>query len=980
MNPSLPRVYALLASFAATTALGQFIETPTDPPPSAKELDLPTIVETISGLPVVDESTPDGTNGFIKDEAAAIALGKAFYWDMQVGSDGVACGTCHYHAGADARETNQLSPGIKGGNGVFDPTATGTGGPNYTLAAGDFPFHQLADPADRDSAVLFDTDEVTSSQGTFAATFNDVIPGAPNMGGKKAGGRSDDDCTIVSPDPLGFHLNNINVRRVEPRNTPTVINAAFNHRNFWDGRANNIFNGVDPFGQRNAAARILEKQGANVAEIQVAFENGSLASQSVGPPSSDFEMSCGTDLVTLASRNFLKIGKKMVTAEALTGQRVHPQDSVLGPMSAHPKDGLDGPGNNGIPYSTLIEAAISDRFWDSDKLFDVDKNEVGSGTPANTDEYTLMEANFSLIWGLAIEAYLRTLVSDDAPYDQWAEAPGGRAPVVTNTKGILTEAQMRGMNLFFTNTVGARGNCSTCHQGPLFTTATFPFTEEEESGEFPEREQLVERMRRGDGVNIAENLFQYFISGSGTVGAFAIDGTAGSRGLPSIYPAAVGGEITLNGGACAVRSFLMNQDRTQPPPTPGSGIPPEPPGPSDFADTSTRDAVFRVDCGPPFELEITIVDNGVGTDTAEVKQVIFAGAPAPCPVCYPIPPAYGVTLASGAIAGDFTLEVPTVYDTAFYNIGVRPTAEDPGVGADDPFGVPLSFTQQWINQLLGTPAADVDAIKSLNFSRVAEPFNWYGDAVFFPGGFDGYAWLTHRLEANPEFGNDYCSLPFPPFDPAPPPFDMADQATCEFAGFNWFMPPEFNLAPQFFPPRPGRGDDAVPAYDPVGSPPFFIPNLANFDAISNMPKAVDGAFKVPHLRNVTLTAPFFHNGGQLTLRQVMEFYNRGGDFAVENLGDLAPNIHPLGLSDQDLDDLVAFLESFTDERVRCELAPFDHPEIRIADGARGDGGFVTPDNKNPGQSTDQLELIQAVGAGGRLANSAPCIDQENFLQ
>ena len=125
-----------------------------------------------------------------------------------------------------------------------------------------------------------------------------------------------------------------------------------------------------------------------------------------------------------------------------------------------------------------------------------------------------MEANFSLIWGLAIQTYIRTLVSDDAPYDQWAEAPGDRSPTVENTKGILTEAQMRGMNLFFTNEIGTgndaagkiglRGNCSTCHQGPFFTTASFPFTEEEESGEFPEQEQLVERMRRGDGVNIAE--------------------------------------------------------------------------------------------------------------------------------------------------------------------------------------------------------------------------------------------------------------------------------------------------------------------------------------------------------------------------------------------------------------------------------------------------------------------------------------------
>jgi hypothetical protein len=323
------------------------------------------------------------------------------------------------------------------------------------------------------------------------------------------------------------------------------------------------------------------------------------------------------------------------------------------------------------------------------------------------------------------------------------------------------------------------------------------------------------------------------------------------------------------------------------------------------------------------------------------------------------------------VVGDFTLENPTVYDTAFYNIGVRPTFEDPGVGADDPFGVPLSITRQWINQLLGTPGADVDALKSLNFARVTEPFSWYGDSVWFPGGFAGYAWLTHRLVPNPAFPGAGC---FDGFGGPPLP-QYTDEATCVANGGRWVVQSEFINAPQFFPPRPGRGDDAVPAYDPFGSP---FPNVANLQAIQDMPTGVDGAFKVPNLRNVTLTAPYFHNGGQLTLRQVMEFYNRGADFAIANLGDLAPNIHPLGLSDTDLDDLVAFLESLTDDRVTCELAPFDHPEIRIANGARGGGGFVTEDKKNRGQSKDQLELIQAVGAGGRPANFAPCIDQENF--
>jgi cytochrome c peroxidase len=976
-------LFALVLSvFAVTPVAAQFLEDPSPPPPSAKELDLPAVIETISGLGVVDEVSGDGANGFIKDEAAAVALGKAFYWDMQVGSDGVACGTCHYHAGADARDTNQLAPGLKGGNATFDPTPSGGGGPNYTLKAADFPI---------------DTDDVVSSQGTFSATFNDVHPGAPGKDG-----RADDDCTIVSPDPFGFHLNNINVRRVEPRNTPTVINAAFNHRNFWDGRANNIFNGVDPFGQRNTGARVLEKQGANVVPISVAFENSSLASQSVGPPSSAFEMSCGEDLMTLANRNLLKIGKKMVSAEALAGQRVHLGDSVLGPYSAHPKDGLDGPGNSGIPYSDLIEAAISDRFWDSNKLFDEDKNEIGSGAPANTDEYTQMEANFSLIWGLAIQSYLRTLVSDDAPYDQWAEDPGNeeRSTDEGNGRGILTAQQMRGMDLFFTNDLnldggpktGLRANCSTCHQGPFFSTATFPFTIEEESGEFPEQEQLVERMRRGDGVNVIEDLLRYFVSGQGQIGAFNVSGTAGSRELPNIWRATVGGDIAVNGVPCTVESFLMNQDRTAP--FPEDMIPPEPPesrGESPYADYSTKDAVFRVTgCGAPFAgpagLEITIIDNDVGPDTGTVRQVIVPPGYAFFPSGYPFRGVYGATFANNVpIGGDFSIEIPTLYDTAFYNIGVRPTAEDPGVGANDPFGVPLSFTQQWINQLLGTPGADVDGLKSLNFGRVTEPFNWYGDSVWFPGGFAGYAWMTHDYATNPLYPGAACFDGFggPPVLPPPP-----DQATCEALdpNFRWIVQSQFTLVPQvgeyFLGLNGGRGDDAIPAYfpPPAGQPPFGIPNVANAAAIASMPTAINGAFKVPNLRNVTLTAPFFHNGGQLTLAQVVEFYNRGGDFAMQNLGDLAPNMHPLGLSQQQIDDVVAFLEALTDERVRCEQAPFDHPEIRIANGARGQGGSVTPDNKNPGQSKDQLELIQAVGAGGRPANFAPCIDQENFLQ
>jgi cytochrome c peroxidase len=989
MKSSYATALFILAALAATPAAAQFIETPTDPPPSAKDLALPVIVDTITGNALVDEATPDGANGYIKDKAAAILLGKALFWDTQSGSDGEACGTCHYHAGADNRFQNQLSPGLKGGNGVFDPTATGGGGPNEILHAGDFPFHQLTDPADRDSVELFDTDDVSSSAGTFATDFVDINPGLAL-----------DTCTTNTchpEDPDGFIVNGTNTRRVEPRNTPTIINAAFNHRNFWDGRANNIFNGVDAFGQRNTDARILETQGSDVVPIELAMENASLASQAVTPTVSDFEMSC-------LGRSFPKVGKKLLGLTPLGQQLVHPSDSVLGSLSNSPSDGLVG-----TDYETLIQAAISDRFWDSDKLFDVNNTEIGAGVPANTDQYTLMEANFSLIWGLAIMAYERTLISDDAPYDQWADASEDRSPVESNTKGILTAAQMRGMDIFFTNKlipgetkVGLRGNCSTCHQGPLFTTATFPFTEEEESGEFPEQELLVERMRRGDGIHIAEDLLRYFISGQGTVGGYALNGTVGSRENPNIYYATVGGDITLNGAACRIESYLTNVDRTSPPPAPAEGVAPEPPGPSVFSDYSTKDAVFLVsECGGDDLLEITVVDNGIGNDTAMIREVIDRGlrGSAQCPECYDIAAIYGDTLASGPLEGDFKMEIPTLYDTAFYNIGVRPTAEDLGLGAEDPFGNPLSFTQQFVTGLLNPPAdgdvpplpapppppggwVDFDALKSINFSRVTEPFSFHGDAVWFPGGFAGYSWMTHTLVANANFPGAFCALPFPPFLPAGPPADEYDQATCEANELLWSVIPEFTLTPgileYFGATKPGRGDDAVPLYDPDGTGGFvpLPPNTLNGQAILDMPIAVGGAFKVPNLRNVTLTGPFFHNGGQLTLKQTVEFYNRGGDFAMENLGDTAPNIHPLDLSEGQMDDVVAFLEALTDERVRCEQAPFDHPEITISRGHTGDTNNVVDDGTGRNAAEDFEEVIPASGAGGLAAEN--CL--EGFLE
>ena len=96
---------------------------------------------------------------------------------------------------------------------------------------------------------------------------------------------------VTKPDPLGFRVGAANTRRVEPRNTPTVINAVFNHRQFWDGRAENVFNGVNHLGDRDPNARVFRAdQPNNPIEVQVRLVNASLASQAVAPIVSDLEM------------------------------------------------------------------------------------------------------------------------------------------------------------------------------------------------------------------------------------------------------------------------------------------------------------------------------------------------------------------------------------------------------------------------------------------------------------------------------------------------------------------------------------------------------------------------------------------------------------------------------------------------------------------------------------------------------------------
>ena len=653
----------------------------------------------LGSLKSVAVQTPPNLSDFVQDNTSAVALGKAFFWDQQMGGDGIqACASCHYQAGADVRTKNTISPGVMGGSINWFGKS-----PNYQVTLADYPFHRVIDADDNLSTILSDTNDVTGAQGVFDREF--TLPGIPAPLTKGV-----DSCT-QQPDPV-FSIGGINTRRVGGRNAPSVINAAYNFRNFWDGRANNNFNGVNPFGNRDPNAVIFKNVlGYTTPQpVHVSIPLSSLASQSVGPPGSPFEMSCD-------GRIFPNMGRKLLTAIPLQQQLVDPTDSVLGTYSnARLKPGTKGLSTT---YIQMIQKAFKPEYWQSTSLIT-----IGSSSPVSlsmltsdlikliapgavvpttaqqehddqvvipTDEYTQVEANFSLFWGLAIQMYEQTLIANDSPVDQFFDG----------NKNALTPEQLDGMAVFEN-----QGHCINCHGGPETTNASISKV----SG------ARLERMRMGD-----------------------------------------------------------------------AGV--------------------------------------------------------------------------------------AVYDDGFYNIGVRATTDDKGIGGADPFGNPLSETM-YCQQLLKA-GSTCDA---------------------------GVASIGGRFSSTEDF-------------PAAP-LSMSERA------------------------------------------------------------AVNGSFKAPGLRDVELTGPYFHNGGQATLREVVDFYSRGGDFSYQNLHDLDPDIEfrdGLNLSEDEKSDLVAFLIGLTDERVRWQRAPFDHPSLCIPGGASGDNTSVVPDPKNPGQATDVLICLPAVGAGGRTTAQGPLV-------
>ena len=119
-------------------------------------------------------------------------------------------------------------------------------------------------------------------------------------------------------------------------------------------------------------------------------------------------------------------------------------------------------------------------------------------------------------------------------------------------------------------------------------------------------------------------------------------------------------------------------------------------------------------------------------------------------------------------------------------------------------------------------------------------------------------------------------------------------------------------------------------YDVAGMLSYPSPNVGAYEYTKTAGDV--GKFKTPTLRNVAITAPYMHDGSIATLGGVLDHYAAGGR-TIESgpdagIGRDNPNkdhlIHGFPLPPQERADLIAFLESLTDEEV-CRDARFSNP-------------------------------------------------------
>lgn len=922
-----------VVAVSAVNSVGQLVEEDGTP---ITELETP-INEEDFFRPTTDVAAPNPLPAPYIGRFAAEVLGKALFWDMQVGSDGVqSCGTCHFNAGVDNRTKGQLNPNLTAS--PLGPTSTTleVKPPNTDVVANDFPFHKAAHDV---LGGAFDKDDTMSSMGVSRfKQFVDIppiggldVPATAAIEGSFGPASAIGGVRPLAPDrgTLVPDLVPVNqgLRRVEPRNTPTFHGAAFNFDNFWDGRARSIFNGGSVFGPSDPTAHIFFSPAApaliaatngtvrpdldpEIASQPVRIKFSSLASQSVGPPLSDFEMS-------FAGRNWAKIGKRMLQAGVtpLANQLVATTDSRLGPFSnqggsvcgtlvrpvAAGKPGLC------VTYPELIQAAFAREFWRNTTRhlngapgpdpFDGYVLALASGPAqaANTNQFTQMEANFSLLFGLSVQAYEQLTIPDDTPADRFFD-----------------------VNPFAGHGVGEPGD-----QAVLFPTLIKDLLDD----------GLLNGTNTGTVTLIPDDLATPFYDGFGPDELFGFDLFAGANLTAALTGAQAVDPISLRNRNPLVTNSVGQSIRV---------------GSNPF----TRSAKCMLcHLGPEQTDHSVNISHGLLKNDAEFEYPVpprVADPTRPCTFgasdCFlPAPEPSGSSRAvvglilaeevGEGVAQDAveveprnlaTFDDPATPwddriiaqesnfafgDQGVYNIGLRPIAEDIGRGGDDPFGWPLSLAALTLKNIGGQAFepcdGPTDSCVMANFdpNDIGATFEVTGADQRINPGFERdpinpqmpeymAPWINSLPagELHPQIDEMAGMVPNTISAPNGGPGiefpEILFGADLHCASYNpatfGFGPPNFGWGP------PTSTARVCPQIQSGVAGNFAFPSQGTWPVPNRVLR--DGAFKAPPLRNVELTGPFFHTGSYLTLRQVVDFYFRGGDFPDTNKESRDPHV------------------------------------------------------------------------------------------
>lgn len=926
---------------------------------------------------------------FIADVEAAEVLGKAFFWDMQAGSDfrrlddgktyvGSACASCHYRNGADARSRHTMRiPYIAWDKYKLDPAHPLEFGESqlpYNVKASAVYEAVFPKPPQPDSP-FGNLSLTVGSAGVEPRIYaGNAAPPLPGPGvpweSEKSKRRTVEDYQAYSAGyrpQWSMFIDGQNdpgqrFRQITPRNSPSVINSGFADRLFHDGRAESTFNGFSIFGDRDQrpvlfrgvprrdakGEIVVDKNGVALygmpVQVHVAITKAALASQAVGPIVSDVEMS-------YTGRTFPNVACKLLDAKVLPHQEIDDTDSVLGKWK---KQGLIGNGNNALTYRQLIQRAFRREWWDAGqnlagKSYEVPlvlliENESTSQLkPADVPNGEMMAANFPLYWGLAIMFYESSLVSNQSPFDgmmrgnstlveeRWQQVKAdlgtirldramvNNAPAPEHKTG--SAVFQHGFRVFMN-----RG-CIECHGGPLFSEVYDRLPEAED---FPIHERLETALlpnSRSDAIALERTKFH-----NQTLDKIAQLLAAAPVSLP--MPQARRLAASLDSLRELARGNLetltpMVKARLQ-----SMG------GSSVGAPIAQLLLEFEKDAPKKFGNRTFFTEDERVAMAEQIAEPVFVES-------MPIPPRQVPQRPRLPIQGPLSTEDYAFYDLGFYAIGNSPPRYDAGVGEWEAPVQMDAVLAEVERSLLAEPAETkarlLQELTKLRSEKAA-------------GAKDGYQVsenLKTRLKAasdnlmaqrpnpgTPGSSNRFRSAPGlqgkkleasqqrlgrqchegPTGDP-----DAADKSLPLPADWTWdrnHLPENRRRSDLVF---HSHARTLVSDENPWGfRKPFLHDNELAFW----------GAFKTPSLRNVEITAPYMHNGRFDSLAAVIDFYDRGGDLDpdLKNYPDKHPEIVELDMTEYDKKALRFFLICLTDEHVRREQAPFDHPALELVHG------------------------------------------------